>query len=110
MKVEESPRGLLVLMSCLPLIVLRGVSGWVSGRACSSPCVRSRSVVSDSLRPQGLEPARLLCPRGSPGKNAGVGCHFLLQQILAPLALLAVLLKEMNAPGMLPSLRKMKLL
>ena len=25
--------------------------------------------------------ARLLCPRGSPGKNTGVGCHFLLQEI-----------------------------
>ena len=26
--------------------------------------------VSDSLRPHGLEPARLLCPWDSPGKNA----------------------------------------
>ena len=25
------------------------------------------------------EPARLLCPWDSPGKNTGVGCHFLLQ-------------------------------
>ena len=25
---------------------------------------------------------RLLCPWGSPGKNTGVGCHFLLQGIL----------------------------
>ena len=32
-----------------------------------------------SLRPQGLYPARLLCPWGFPGKNTGVGCHFLLQ-------------------------------
>ena len=24
-------------------------------------------------------PARLLCPWDSPGKNTGVGCHFLLQ-------------------------------
>ena len=39
------------------------------------------SVVSDSLRPYGLYPARLLCPWDSPGKNAGVGCHFLLQRI-----------------------------
>ena len=31
------------------------------------------------LRPRGLQPARLLCPWGSPGKNTGVGCHFLLQ-------------------------------
>ena len=34
------------------------------------------SVVSDSLRPPGLEPARLLCLRDFPGKNSGVGCHF----------------------------------
>ena len=29
-----------------------------------------------------MEPARLLCPWDFPGKNAGVGCHFLLQGIL----------------------------
>ena len=39
----------------------------------------SRSVMSDSLRAHGLQPARLLCPRDSPGKNTGVGCHALLQ-------------------------------
>ena len=33
------------------------------------------------LQPHGLEPARLLCPWNSPGKNIGVGCHFLLQGI-----------------------------
>ena len=41
----------------------------------------SRSVVSDSLRPHGLQPARVLCPWDSPGKNPGVGCNFLLQGI-----------------------------
>ena len=35
--------------------------------------------MSDSLRPRGLEMARLLCP--FPGKNTGVGSHFLLQGI-----------------------------
>ena len=39
----------------------------------------SHSVVSDSLRPTGVQPARLLCPWNSPGKNIGVGCHSLLQ-------------------------------
>ena len=29
--------------------------------------------------PHGLLPARLLCPQDFPGKNTGVGCHFLLQ-------------------------------
>ena len=37
----------------------------------------SHSVVSDSLQPHGLWPARLLCPRDSPGKNAGESCDFL---------------------------------
>ena len=41
----------------------------------------SRSVMSDSLRPHGLQPASLLCPWDSPGKNTGAGCHFLLQGI-----------------------------
>ena len=41
----------------------------------------SRSVVSDSLQPHGLQPTRLPCPWDSPGKNTAVGCHFLLQGI-----------------------------
>ena len=35
--------------------------------------------MSDSVRPQGGQPTRLLRPWDSPGKNTGVGCHFLLQ-------------------------------
>ena len=34
-----------------------------------------------ALATHGLWPARLLCPWDSPGKNTGVGCHFLLQGI-----------------------------
>ena len=41
----------------------------------------SHSVVSDSLWSRGLQPTRILCPWDSPGKNTGVGCHFLLQGI-----------------------------
>ena len=41
----------------------------------------SPSVMSDSLQPHGLKPTRLLCLWNSPGKNTGVGCHFLLQEI-----------------------------
>ena len=36
-------------------------------------------VVSDSVRPHRRQPARLPRPWDSPGKNTGVGCHFLLQ-------------------------------
>ena len=35
--------------------------------------------MSNSLRPYGLQPTRLLCPWNFPGKNTGVGCHFLFQ-------------------------------
>ena len=35
--------------------------------------------MSDSVRPHRRQPARLPHPWDSPGKNTGVGCHFLLQ-------------------------------
>ena len=43
--------------------------------------VLSGSVVSDSLRPHGPQPSRLLCPWDSLGKNTGVGFHALLHGI-----------------------------
>ena len=46
---------------------------------CSVVYVLGRSVIFDSLQSHGLLPARLLCPWDSPGRNTGVGCHFLLQ-------------------------------
>ena len=36
------------------------------------------SVVSDSVRPHRQQPTRLPHPWDPPGKNTGVGCHFLL--------------------------------
>ena len=35
--------------------------------------------MSDSVRPHRQQPTRLPCSWDSPGKNTGVGCHFLLQ-------------------------------
>ena len=35
--------------------------------------------MSDSVRPHRRQPTRLPCPWDSPGKNTGVGCHFLFQ-------------------------------
>ena len=43
-------------------------------------CV-SLLVVSDPLRPHGLQPARLPGPWNSLGKNTAVGCHFLLWEV-----------------------------
>ena len=39
------------------------------------------SVMSNSARLQRWQPTRLPHPWDSPGKNTGVGCHFLLQCI-----------------------------
>ena len=50
--------------------------------------------MSDSVRPHRRQPTRLLRPWDSPGKNTGVGCHFLLQcmkvkvKLLSPVRLL----------------------
>ena len=56
--------------SALPLLTLTRMS---------PVCVCS--VMSDSLQLRGLWPARLFHPWNLPGKNTGVGCHFLLQGI-----------------------------
>ena len=37
------------------------------------------SIMSNSVRPHRQQPTRLPGPWDSPGKNNGVGCHFLLQ-------------------------------
>ena len=52
---------------------------WVAplGQCCC--CCYVASVVSDSVRPHRRQPTRLRCPWDFPGKNTGVGCHFLLQ-------------------------------
>ena len=42
-------------------------------------CCSVASVMSDSMRPHRRQPTRIPCPWDSPGKNTGVGCHFLLQ-------------------------------
>ena len=42
-------------------------------------CCWVTSVVSDSVRLHRWQPTRLPHPWDSPGKNTGVGCHFLLQ-------------------------------
>ena len=48
---------------------------------CCCCCCQVTSVVSDSVRPHRRQPIRLPHPWDSPGKNTGVGCHFLLQRM-----------------------------
>ena len=57
-------------------------------------CVQSLSRVK-LCATHGLWPARLFCPWNFPGKNAGVGCHFLLQG-----RFLTLRLKEALAPAL----------
>ena len=52
----------------------------------------SSLVVFDSSQCHGLQPARLLCPWNTPGKNTGVGSHSLLQGIF---------LTQVSNPGLL---------
>ena len=44
-----------------------------------SCCCLVASVMSDSVRPHRRQPTRLPHSWDSPGKNTGVGCHFLFQ-------------------------------
>ena len=69
----ESDIVLVNLKPCSPF------GSWLYSE-CDSESV-SHSVTSDSLQPHRLYPARLLCPRDSPGKNTGVDSHFLLQGV-----------------------------
>ena len=52
-----------------------GSMGQAGKRVCVCVCYHS------VMRPYGLQPTRLLHPWNSPGKNTGVGSHFLLQDI-----------------------------
>ena len=45
----------------------------------AAAAAKSLQFVSDSVWPHRWQPTRLPCPWDSPGKNTGVGCHFLLQ-------------------------------
>ena len=67
--IDSSPQGYRI-----PGILQERTLEWVA-ISFSNEWKGSRSVVSDSLRPHGLQPTRLLHPWDSPGKNTGVGCH-----------------------------------
>ena len=51
----------------------------MKGYAATAAATEDTSVVSSSVRPCRWQPTRLRRPWDSPGKNTGVGCHFLLQ-------------------------------
>ena len=47
--------------------------------ACVCVCAYARSVMPDSATPWTVPSPRLFCPWDFPGKNTGLGCHFLHQ-------------------------------
>ena len=59
--------------------ILKGIP-WAESRVCTKQ-LQLCLTLCDPMD-YGLYPARLLCPSDSPGKNIGVGCHPLLQDIL----------------------------
>ena len=66
----------IILFSCLKPVSPKGNQPWIfTGKVKKW----SHSVMSNSLRPHGLYPARLPCPWDFPGKNTGMGYHFFLQ-------------------------------
>ena len=53
----------------------------ILGNYCWCCCCYAASVMSNSVWPHRWQPTRPCHPWDSPGKNTGVGCHFLLQSI-----------------------------
>ena len=79
-----------LIIICHPLLLLPSI--FPSIRVFSNESVQKiakvvafqlRSVVSDSSRPHGRQPARLLRPWDFPGKSTGVECHCLLRVSIA---------------------------
>ena len=65
-------------------------------------------------RPYGLQPTRLLCPWDFSGKNTGVGCHALLQEIFSiqglKLRLLCLLRWQASSVPLMPPVKPLSLL
>ena len=60
-------------------LLMRNAAVKKCGCCCCCCCIAS--VVSDSVRPHGLQPTRLLRPWDFPGRSTGVGCHCLLWEM-----------------------------
>ena len=71
------PRG----VACLsPLLNVQNPHSWTGRHAWPVRAAAAKSLQSClTLRPHRWQPTRLPRPWDSPGKNTGVGCHFLLQ-------------------------------
>ena len=66
-------------------------------------CCYITSVVSNSVRLHRRQPTRLPHPQDSPGKNTGVGCHFLLQCMKVKVKVKSVLSDSSRPHGLQPT-------
>ena len=71
-----APKSLQMVTAAMTLKDAYSLEGKLWPTCC---CCSVTSVVSDFVRPHRWQPTRLPHPWDSPGKNTGVGCHFLLQ-------------------------------
>ena len=71
------PSSLMAPKSRFPFLSFPQISRFIYLTTYCCCCCSVASVVSDSVRPHRRQPTRFLCPWDSPGKNSGVGCHFL---------------------------------
>ena len=79
--VQGTLKSLLQHHSSRASILRHSTSLWSNSHihTCCCCCCCITSVVSDFVRPHRWQPTKLCHPWDSPGKNTGVGCHFLLQ-------------------------------
>ena len=59
----------------------RAITLWTKVHLVNA-CMLSRFSRVQLCVPHRQQPTRLLCPWDSPGKNTGVGCHFLLHHLV----------------------------
>ena len=80
------------------VVVLLATSSGGFGACCECCMFRRFSRLCD----YGLRPAKLLCPRDSPGKNTGLGCHAFLQGIFPTQGMNPCLLRVLHCRPILP--------
>ena len=67
---------------CMLVMTTQRSELYQRGCVCVHAHAHTRALSQVRLCDSGLLSASLLCPWDSPGKNTGVGCHFLFQGIL----------------------------
>ena len=62
-------------------VVMYGCESWTIKKAAAAAAAAKSLQSCVTVRPHKWQPTRLPHPWDSPGKNTGVGCHFLLQSM-----------------------------